>query len=238
MKEQDFTDWNEETEAALGAHKNPPGVPPEVSARVRARLLAEIAAPHTSTTTGESQPLKRPAEAVARGVQAGLGRMGQLAISFVAGAVAGASAHAWLSPGSTSRSPVVIETPSQERQPAPTRSTDTPLPTEMPRASPSAALESAPPSAASDLNAERALLDQAQRAFSRGDAAAALTSLNAHSRRFPRGRLEEEREALAVKALIGVGRNDEAKARGARFRARFAESIMLPSVDDALRTIR
>jgi hypothetical protein len=97
-----------------------------------------------------------------------------------------------------------------------------------------------PPSTASvesDLGAERALLDRARAAFAAGDPAATLAAVNAHAKRFPNGRLEEEREALAVKALVGAGRYDEAKARAARFRTRFPASFLSLTVDEAIGTI-
>jgi hypothetical protein len=97
--------------------------------------------------------------------------------------------------------------------------------------------EPAPSAVGADLQVERALLDQAQRALARGDSAASLGVLTTHVRRFPHGRLEEEREALAVKTLAALGRNDEAKTRGARFRARFPDSLMRSTVEDTLRTI-
>jgi hypothetical protein len=96
---------------------------------------------------------------------------------------------------------------------------------------------SAPSASPADLNVERALLDQAQRAMARGDAAASLVVLTTHGRRFPHGRLEEEREALAVKTLAALGRDDEAKVRGARFRLHFPNSLLRSTVDDTLRSI-
>ena len=81
------------------------------------------------------------------------------------------------------------------------------------------------------------LLNRARAAFAAGDYGAALAAVVSHAKRFPSGRLEEEREALAVKALVGAGRYDEAQARGARFRARFPRSFLAPTIDEALGTI-
>jgi hypothetical protein len=92
-------------------------------------------------------------------------------------------------------------------------------------------------SAGPDLGAERSLLDRARAAFARDDYGASLAALGSHARRFPRGRLEEEREALTVKALVGAGQYDEARTRGARFRKRFSQSFLLPAVEEALRAI-
>ena len=49
---------------------------------------------------------------------------------------------------------------------------------------------------------------QARAAVARGDFAEALSPINEHTRRFRNGRLVEEREALRVKALVGLRRND------------------------------
>jgi hypothetical protein len=68
----------------------------------------------------------------------------------------------------------------------------------------------------------RALLDQER----------AIPPLSAaqHARRFKTGRLVEEREALRVKALAGLGRTEEARRAAAAFRARFPRSVLLPAV--------
>jgi hypothetical protein len=47
----------------------------------------------------------------------------------------------------------------------------------------------------------------------------ALTKLDEHGRRFPRGYLDEEREALAIQALVNVQRYDDARARAAQHAA-------------------
>ncbi len=78
--------------------------------------------------------------------------------------------------------------------------------------------------------AELRLLRQARDAVARGDFAAALLPLAEHARRFKNGRLAEEREALRVKSLAGLGRTEEARHAADAFRARFPRSILLPAV--------
>ena len=96
-----------------------------------------------------------------------------------------------------------------------------------------AALAKAP--TAKELMArELRVLRPAQRAVARGDFASALAPIEAHRRQFPAGRLAEEREALHVKALVGLGRTAEARRRGAAFRARFPRSALLGSIDEML----
>jgi hypothetical protein len=52
-----------------------------------------------------------------------------------------------------------------------------------------------------------------------------------HARRFKNGRLAEEREALRVKALVGLGRTHDARRAAAAFEARFPNSVLLPAVN-------
>jgi hypothetical protein len=89
----------------------------------------------------------------------------------------------------------------------------------------------APRAAQADaIREELRLLRQARAAVGREDFAAALPPIAEHARRFKDGRLAEEREALRVKALAGLGRADEARRAAVSFRARFPHSVLLPAV--------
>lgn len=90
---------------------------------------------------------------------------------------------------------------------------------------------------AGELARERALLDQARAQIAAGEPARALDYVDRHGRRHPHGALSEEREALAVNALVSLGRYREALARGETFRNRYPNSLLMPSVDAALLTI-
>jgi hypothetical protein len=85
-------------------------------------------------------------------------------------------------------------------------------------------------SRADAARAELRLLRQARAAVAREDYAAALPPIADHVRRFKDGRLAEEREALRVKALAGLGRTDDAQRAAAAFRARFPRSVLLSAV--------
>jgi len=74
---------------------------------------------------------------------------------------------------------------------------------------------------------ELELLSPARAAVARGDFASALAAIGEHERRFPAGRLAEEREALRVQALSGLHRTSDARTCAAAFRARFPGSILL-----------
>jgi hypothetical protein len=96
---------------------------------------------------------------------------------------------------------------------------------------PSEAASAAPAiSPAEVARAELRLLRQARAAVARGDFAAALVPIGEHARRFKNGRLTEEREALRVKSLAGLGRTEEARRAADAFRARFPRSVLLPAV--------
>lgn len=80
-------------------------------------------------------------------------------------------------------------------------------------------------------DAEVRLLEQAWVALEREEFAAALAAIVEHARRFRNGRLTEEREALRVKALSGLGLRDEVQRAAAEFEARFPRSPLLPAVN-------
>lgn len=90
---------------------------------------------------------------------------------------------------------------------------------------------SAPRAALSD---ELRWLAPARQALARRDFGAALTAIAEHARRFREGRLVEEREALRVKALAGLGRVNEARAAAGEFRRRFPRSALLPAIAGSL----
>ena len=160
-------------------------------------------------------------------------------VAFVLGGAAGAALEARFAaapaervvrvyvPAPAPSSPEPPATPAEPAPPAP--ATAAPAP---PRASAVAA-----PAASSSLSAERLLLDQARSALTAEQPDRALALLTDHVRRFPRPQLGEEREALAIQALAASGRFDEARERGARFRASTPNSLFLPAVEATLASI-
>jgi hypothetical protein len=85
----------------------------------------------------------------------------------------------------------------------------------------------------SELARERALLDLARSAASRSEPATALAFADRHRASFPYGRLSEEREALAIRALLALGQRDQARVRAVAFRTTFPGSFLLPMLDSA-----
>jgi hypothetical protein len=89
---------------------------------------------------------------------------------------------------------------------------------------------------AASLAEERHLLDDARQALTRGEPQAGLAPLKLHARRFPKGVLTEEREALAVRLLAALGNQPAALARANSFHARFPNSLFTPAVNSAIAT--
>jgi len=99
-----------------------------------------------------------------------------------------------------------------------------------PAAVPTASLA---PDPAESERAEVALLDRAQSSLP-ASPADALARCDEHGRRFATGTLVQEREVLAIDALLRLGRRDEAEARAARFRQSFPRSGHLRRVEALL----
>jgi hypothetical protein len=78
---------------------------------------------------------------------------------------------------------------------------------------------------------ELRLLRQARAAVARRDFSGALPPLVEHARRFREGRLAEEREALRVTALAGLGHTDDARRAARQFEAHYPRSVLLPAVE-------
>jgi hypothetical protein len=81
---------------------------------------------------------------------------------------------------------------------------------------------------------ELGLLQPAYHAVARHDFTSALAAIASHQRRFASGQLAEEREALRVKALLGLGRRAEAKQAAFAFGKRFPRSVLLQRIEGLL----
>lgn len=88
--------------------------------------------------------------------------------------------------------------------------------------------------AGSDLAEEYRLVEGARAKLSAKDHAGALRSIREHDERFPNGQLAQENESLHIQALVETGRVPEARERAERFRVRFPNGLLLPSVTRAI----
>jgi hypothetical protein len=124
------------------------------------------------------------------------------------------------------------------------RAAPTPPPVTAPTISPSAEapvlspadLPSAPPPSPSARVApnappEATLLARAHEQLLHGDGEAALVTTSEHARAYPRGSLSQEREVIAIEALVALGRNDDAKERAAAFHRAYPGSSHAGRVD-------
>lgn len=86
------------------------------------------------------------------------------------------------------------------------------------------------PDRAARRDDELRLLSRAQQALI-SEPAVALALAERHRRLFPAGVLAQEREVIAIDALRGLRRTDDAEARVRQFRARYPHSAHLPRVE-------
>jgi hypothetical protein len=191
-------------------------IPPQPAA-VRARALARA---HAAIVAG-SPMQSAPPRAVPRIPWVATATLIGVAGMVGAGAyeIRGHWAHA---PSRPAPAPTVAEVATP---PAPSAATAAAEPTSAPSGSIGTA--QSPTDAAP---AELRLLRQARTAVARGDFAGALPPIAEHARRFKNGRLAEEREALRVKALAGLGRTEEARRAATAFEGRFPHSVLLPTI--------
>jgi hypothetical protein len=98
----------------------------------------------------------------------------------------------------------------------------------QPSAEPKPARPEPSVTARESYTAELGLLQRAQAAYADRNFATTLLLVSEHTRRFPNGRLAEEREALHVRALRGAGREEEASRAASAFAARFPRSALVP----------
>lgn len=79
--------------------------------------------------------------------------------------------------------------------------------------------------------AEASLLESAMAALKSGAWARALALCERHAREAPDGVLVQEREVIAIEALVRLGRRGDAKARAEKFKAKFPTSTHLLKVE-------
>ena len=172
-----------------------------------------------------------------------------LALSFAAGAGAGVGVTTAVFLTSRALAPTpAASAPAVGRAPlAPSATVVEPLPSSRAPAAPLPTSAAAPhpkpvpaPSASEHNGAaaaeaqptpdELALVARAQAALARTPGAA-LSIAAEHERAFPRGALTQEREVVAIDALLRLNRRAEAEARAARFHQRFPGSAHGRRVD-------
>lgn len=237
--------------AALRKERGTPA-PLDARARVAGRLAAMLPGVATVTAAHDAPPSAAPNAAGGSAGAASVahlgvaGTRGLLALTFFLGGAAGAGLHATLASPPPPRvayvdraAPAPLPVPKQPTSapiPTPT-STSTTTPTAIPIPTPSPTPISTEYSPAAQLDAERALLDDARHALTHGDAARAVEDLRSHERTYSRPLLGEEHDALTVEALVRARRYDEARAKADAFRRKTPGSLFMSAVDAAIASI-
>jgi hypothetical protein len=245
-------DLEREAVALLREVREPPATPPEVRARALARLMAlPLVSPSNVNPGGGVDPATSVRGAIARALTARVPAWSLIASFVAGGAVAAVAARtagssdraATAAPIATSAATVGSTSGTTSATAATATATATAsVPTLV---TASAAVPSRPRdpnrgagggsasarTADGALEEERSLLDVARTAVGRGDGASALRAAEVHAKKFPRGVLVEEREAMIIQALRLLHRDDEARAKLDRFRGRYPTSLIRPALE-------
>lgn len=88
------------------------------------------------------------------------------------------------------------------------------------------------------LAAERALIERARSALARGEPDDAMEAIARHEREFSGGQLVEERRALEVLVLVARRETERALARATEFRQAYPASMLLRTIDQAVKQAR
>ena len=90
---------------------------------------------------------------------------------------------------------------------------------------------------APSLERELSLLERARTRLSEGQPQSTLQLLREHRFSYPSSALQQEREALTIRALTAAGRIAEARDRAARFVEAYPTSALRGSVERAVESI-
>ncbi len=187
-------------------------VPPEEVARVWKGVSERIAREGGNVDAPLGPRGAGPHVAPPKGYTfSGVQLAGALAGVFLLGTVSGALGHALLS-----RDEGRLTSIEADRLPAPVKPPD-PLPEPTPTASAAPSAPSAPSQAEwTARESERWIMKRARAALQRNAAVEALEQANKHASLFRNSTVAGEREEIAIRALVQLGRRPEAEARAAR----------------------
>ena len=233
-----------ELDAFLSPERQLPDPPAELQSEVLSRVGATLG------WFGGPGPGSGPGGAVAAGAVA-KGALAKTIVTLVVGGVIGAGVHeaydrttdrradhakvAVVAPPAAPLPPPPAPPPVVEPQPEPAAPSI--VHAETPRSHVEHVAKTETRERDRNLAAERALIEQARTALARDQGAAAISALERHSRDFPQGELEEERQSLYVQALVALERFEQAKKVAARFHRTFPRSIFGAVVDEAIKSI-
>lgn len=232
---------------ALDAERSPDDAEAARLARIEAKLLAALGAapvlvtPPAAEARPTNQPLppaETPAAPAPPAPSSWLGAKGAAAAGAAAIVIGVAfflsrpSSAPSASPAPRSAPAIVEPAPNVAEPASAPPSIKTVSPSELPTAiepptkpAPSGRENTTASAAASSVTdtEEIALLGRAHDAL-RGSPAQSLELCREHEKKFPSGRFSQEREAVAIEALVHLGRRDEAAKRWSSFQSRFPGS--------------
>lgn len=211
------------------------------AAALESKILPLVLPPLPPTVPPPGTGAAIKAGTAALGAKAGLGLAKTTMLAIAAAAiVAGAGVGAIVVGSSTAKGPpapsgvvpppvvssVVAPEPTLALEPLPSASAAQ-VPSAKPVAKPIPSTDEADPAL------EGPLLHEAQDAL-RSSPAAALAKTQEHAKKYPRGLFVQEREVIAIEALVALGRTGEAEARAARFDKSFPGSTHKRRIDTLL----
>lgn len=208
-----------------------------MSAEARERLGLRLASATVLVAAGAAAPAL--SSALHRGFW--YSRAFTAAVALPLGVLVGAAGHAYLVPATiqvVSSAPAVSPSLALAPTPAPSAAAEpAPATPSLPRPSapsaPSVKSEVAVPS----LERELSLLERARSKLSEGEPQATLQLLGEHQGRYPTSVLQQEREALAIRALLAAGRRAEAQRRAQAFMRAYPTSALRGSLERIAGTI-
>lgn len=232
--------------------KQPTGIEPtdEAAARVLLRLEA-LGLPPSAAESPASPPKgppSTPSVSAASTALTAAGKVGLGVALLTVGAVMGSAGTLWMQsrnrpppaplpsasiapPEEAPEAPTAREAPTVEAPIVEAPIAEAPASAPPPLPPPHVKRAAEPPST---LREEQVLLDTARAALVSQRASDALSSLEHHARAFPSGELAEQREALAVQALVLSGDLAAARTRAAAFKKKYPQSVFLAGVEAAV----
>lgn len=263
MKEEDLMPLSADLRSLLHAEQAAPAMPAALQDKISARLAESLLSAPNAPAADGSPPAADGGEVAsvadlggaASGAGASISPLAALAAkpallataAFALGAGAGVGGTLYLSSDTAATesrpvaalvvaadaAPAILPTP-DARAPAPIDANPVPQVDPQEIATVAPPVKTAPLSRDQTLASERAFLELARTAITRGDAATALQSLKKHARLHRRGQLSEERDALWVQALVLNKSFELAKKKGISFRKKYPQSLFLPVVNHVL----
>lgn len=202
---------------------------PELPSAVRARVLARASASASAST---ALPSVRPLDPIPARPRFALAKLAPaLPVAIAIGVGALALSHrrpSAMTTGTTHPTNAPVLAPVEPFEPPAALTAPSAVAPIVPKPAPErSSRATAPPES---YAAELSLLRRAHTAYAARDFSGALGFVAEHARRFPNGRLAEEREALRVRSLASSGRTTEAQRAAAAFANRFPRSVLLPRI--------